>query len=214
MAPPTRDHILDAAARVFGEHGFRGSTTRLIAEAADVNEVTLFRLFGSKDALIGEAIRTRVYERDVPVLPEEPGNAPVELTTWATAEYEHLLTHRSSIRQGMSELSERPELCRCMAQGPRGGYTRLRQYFTRLIELGHASKDANAMHAAAMLLGALFADAMGRDMMPDVLPPAKQAPAVYVGLALRAIGHEAREPAARQPTARRRSSTARSRRTA
>lgn len=209
MAPPTRDHLLDAAASVFAAHGFRGSTTRLIADAAEVNEVTLFRLFGSKDALLGEAIRTRVYEREVPVLPDEPGDAHAELTAWAAAEYNHLLTHRSSIRQGMSELGERPELCKCMAQGPRGGYTRLRQYFTRLAETGHARKDANPMHAAAMLLGALFADAMGRDMLPEVLPPAKQAPAVYVDLALRAIGHEVRKPAAR-----RRSTTARPRRTA
>lgn len=209
MALPTRDHILDAAARVFAHHGFRGSTTRLIADEAKVNEVTLFRLFGSKDALLGEAIRTRVYEREVPVLPDEPGAPHAELTAWATAEYNHLLTHRSSIRQGMSELGERPELCKCMAQGPRGGYTRLRQYFTRLVETGHARKDANPMHAAAMLLGALFADAMGRDMLPEVLPPAKQAPAVYVDLALRAIGHAPRKPAARRG-----STPARPRRTA
>lgn len=209
MALPTRDHILDAAARVFADHGFRGATTRLIADEADVNEVTLFRLFGSKDALLGEAIRTRVYERDVAVLPDEPADARAELTAWATAEHNHLVTHRSSIRQGMSELGERPELCKCMAQGPRGGYTRLRHYFTRLVETGHARKDANPLHAAAMLLGALFADAMGRDMLPEVLPPAKQAPAVYVDLALRAIGHEAPKPATR-----RRSTPARPRRTA
>ncbi|MHB1312593.1 MAG: TetR/AcrR family transcriptional regulator [Gemmatimonadaceae bacterium] len=209
MALPTRDHILDAAARVFADHGFRGATTRLIADEAKVNEVTLFRLFGSKDALLGEAIRTRVYEREVPVLPDEPGDPHAELTAWATAEYNHLITHRSSIRQGMSELGERPELCKCMAQGPRGGYTRLRQYFARLVETGHARKNANPVHVAAMLLGALFADAMGRDMLPEVLPPAKQAPAVYVDLALHAIGHEARKPAAR-----RRSTPARPRRTA
>ncbi len=208
MTLPTRDHILDAAARVFAEHGFRGSTTRRIAEQASVNEVTLFRLFGSKDALLGEAIRTRVYERDEFVLPDEPGDAQAELTSWATAEYEHMLTHRSSIRQGMSELVERPELCKCMAQGPRGGYSRLRLYLTRLVETGKAAKDANPLHAAALLLGALFADAMGRDMMPEVLPAARQAPAVYVALALRAIGYTARKPAAR-----RRATVARSKRT-
>src|SRR5512143_567038 len=123
MTLPTRDHILDAAAKVFAEHGFRGATTRLIADAADVNEVTLFRLFGSKDALLGEAIRTRVYERKVALLPDSPGDARAELIVWATAEYENLLAHRPSIRQGMSELTERPDLRRCMAQGPLGGYT-------------------------------------------------------------------------------------------
>ena len=192
MTIPTRDHLLDAAARVFAEHGFRGATTRLIADAADVNEVTLFRLFGSKDALLGEAIRTRVYEREVAKLPDAPGDARAELTAWATIEYENLLAHRASIRQGMSELVDRPELRRCMAQGPRGGYTRLQKYIEALARAGQCRKDVHATSAAAMLLGALFADAMGRDMMPDALPPAKQVPAAYVELALHAIGYTAR----------------------
>jgi len=198
MALPTRDHLLDAAARVFAEHGFRGATTRLIAEAAKVNEVTLFRLFGSKDALLGEAIRTRVYEREMVLLPDEPGDAHAELTAWASAEHANLVKHRSSIRQGMSELTERPELSRCMAHGSKGAYSRLQKYFGRLIEMGRASKDTNPLHASAMLLGALFADVMGRDMMPDSLPAARQAPAAYVELVLRAVGYKASPPAPRR----------------
>ena len=42
-----RDRILEAAKRVYAKHGFRGATTRLIAIEADVNEVTIFRTFGS-----------------------------------------------------------------------------------------------------------------------------------------------------------------------
>jgi AcrR family transcriptional regulator len=210
MTLPTRDHILDSAAKVFAEHGFRGATTRLIADAADVNEVTLFRLFGSKDALLGEAIRTRVYEREVAMLPDVPGDARAELTAWATVEYDNIVAHRASIRQGMSELLERPELRRCMAQGPRGGYTRLQKYITALAEAGRCAKDVNAVSASAMLLGALFADAMGRDMMPDALPPAKQVPAAYVDLALNAIGYTARSTTASP----RRASHARNRRSA
>ncbi len=207
MTHPTRDHVLDAAAKVFAEHGFRGATTRRIADAAEVNEVTLFRLFGSKDALLGEAIRTRVYEREVAQLPDVPGDARAELVAWAGSEYEHLLTHRSSIRQGMSELVERPDLCRCMAQGPRGGYSRLQRYITALARDGRCAKNANAVNAAAMLLGALFADVMGRDMLPDALPPAREVPAAYVEMLLAAIGYRARPSAAR-----RRPSTARAKR--
>lgn len=207
MTHPTRDHLLDAAAKVFAEHGFRGATTRLIADAADVNEVTLFRLFGSKDALLGEAIRTRVYEREMPVLPDEPGDAQAELTAWAHAEHSNLTMHRSSIRQGMTEVAERPELSRCMAHGPKGSHAKLQAYFGKLIAQGRAAKDANPVHASAVLLGALFSDVMARDMMPETLPPAKQAPTVYVDLVLRAIGY-----AARPTSPRRRPAAARSRR--
>jgi hypothetical protein len=43
--------------------------------------------------------------------------------------------------------------------------------------------------AAAMLMGAIFADAMGRDMMPDVYPqPQQKAAQMYTRLLLRAVG--------------------------
>ena len=51
-----RDQLLAAAARLYAEAGYRGATTRRIAVKAGVNEITLFRHFGSKDALIREAI--------------------------------------------------------------------------------------------------------------------------------------------------------------
>ena len=45
-----REKILLAATALYAETGFRGATTRQIAELAGVNEVTLFRQFGSKTA--------------------------------------------------------------------------------------------------------------------------------------------------------------------
>jgi AcrR family transcriptional regulator len=48
----TQQAILDAVATCIGRHGFRGATTRRIAREAGVNEVTLFRRFGSKAALL------------------------------------------------------------------------------------------------------------------------------------------------------------------
>ncbi|MEM8602933.1 MAG: helix-turn-helix domain-containing protein, partial [Cyanobacteria bacterium P01_H01_bin.121] len=55
----TRQRLIDAALELFSEQGFAATTTRQIAEQAQVNEVTLFRNFGSKQglllAVIGEA---------------------------------------------------------------------------------------------------------------------------------------------------------------
>src|SRR5579871_3009857 len=48
----TRERILTAARDVIGRKGKRGSTTREIAEVAGVNEATLFRHFGTKEALL------------------------------------------------------------------------------------------------------------------------------------------------------------------
>ncbi|MFQ5902423.1 MAG: TetR/AcrR family transcriptional regulator [Candidatus Binatia bacterium] len=49
-----RKKIVDAALRVFSSKGFRGATTKEIARAAGINEVTLFRYFGNKENLFSE----------------------------------------------------------------------------------------------------------------------------------------------------------------
>lgn len=48
---PTRERIIDAALQVFAESGFKDATTQKIARRAKVNEVTIFRQFGTKKAL-------------------------------------------------------------------------------------------------------------------------------------------------------------------
>jgi AcrR family transcriptional regulator len=48
----TRKRLIDAAALVLSRRGIQGATTREIAQAAEVNEVTLFRHFKSKEHLI------------------------------------------------------------------------------------------------------------------------------------------------------------------
>ncbi len=52
----TEQKILDAALSVLVSRGYEGATTRRIAEAAGVNEVTLFRKFQSKENILNEVI--------------------------------------------------------------------------------------------------------------------------------------------------------------
>ncbi|MDF5724064.1 MAG: TetR/AcrR family transcriptional regulator [Rhizonema sp. PD37] len=57
-SPPTeaqaRIRILQAAQRLFASHGFDGTTTRDLAQAAGVAEGTLFRHFSNKKAILVE----------------------------------------------------------------------------------------------------------------------------------------------------------------
>ena len=70
-----REQLLEAAVKVFAIAGFRGATTRRIAQEAGVNEVTLFRQFGSKEGLILEAVLRSVERlQDEAVLPTVPAN--------------------------------------------------------------------------------------------------------------------------------------------
>jgi len=54
---PTVDRVLRTFLRLVAERGIEGTTTRLLAEEAGVNEVTIFRLFGDKAKLAAEAFR-------------------------------------------------------------------------------------------------------------------------------------------------------------
>jgi len=52
----TRTRIIDSALDLFSKQGYDSTTTRSIAERSGVNELTLFRNFGSKENLLSEVI--------------------------------------------------------------------------------------------------------------------------------------------------------------
>lgn len=188
----SRCRILDAAARVYAEFGFRGATTRRIATAAGVNEVTLFRAFGSKEALIEEALRHHATtgSQSAQVLPEVPVDPERELVAFAAAQLADLHEHRSLIRKTMSEIEERPDLAPTVTAGWAACDAILHGYLERLRAAGFVdvATSGDLLAAGAMLMAALFSDAMGRDMLPALFPqPAESAPAVYVRLFLRAV---------------------------
>jgi AcrR family transcriptional regulator len=186
-----RDEILNAAAGVFAQHGFRGSTTRRIADAAGVNEITIFRQFGSKEALIREAMQHLTQSVGLFELPEAPVDPETELTNWGASFMEHLRLRSSMIRKTMSEMEERPEMSECASYVPTRASNELCLYLTELQRQGKTTEQFDPKTAAAMLMGAIFADAMGRDMMPDVYPqPKEKAAHMYARLLLRAIGVE------------------------
>jgi AcrR family transcriptional regulator len=54
------DAILDAVVAMVVAHGYAGATTRQIASAAGVNEVTLFRRFGNKRQMVLAAVHRSV----------------------------------------------------------------------------------------------------------------------------------------------------------
>jgi AcrR family transcriptional regulator len=188
---PRRSEILAAAALVFAQHGFRGSTTRRIADAAGVNEITLFRQFGSKEALLREAMEHLSQSAGLAALPALPVDPEGELTAWSESFIQHLRLRSSIIRKTMSELEERPDMCASASHVPRQASNELCKYLTALRRSGIATEKFEPKTAAAMLMGAIFADAMGRDMMPDVYPqPQQKAAQMYTRLLLRAVGVE------------------------
>lgn len=185
-----KEQLLAATVKVVSEQGWRGATTRRIAEAAGVNEVTLFRHFGSKDALIREAMCWNAERSPIPRLPDEPGDARAELTAWAVQHYEHLVEMRGHIRRTIGDFELHPDAAAWPRRVPAELTKTLEHYVVRLRELGRARGTWDPRYAVSMLLGTLFADAIGRDIMPpEFAPPSEDAPRQYVDLFLNAIGY-------------------------
>jgi AcrR family transcriptional regulator len=186
-----RDLLLDAAARVYAEAGYRGATTRRIASLAGVNEITLFRQFGSKDALMREAI-ARCREGAVVALPDEPVDPVRELTDFARAHLAQMRERRAFIRTCMGEFEEHPEIMEPENSPPAVAAKALGAYLRRLRERKVAAARFDECVAATMLMGILFADAMGRDIMRDMFPrDPEDTLREYVRLFLRGLGVKA-----------------------
>lgn len=171
MIDDHRHRILQAAARVYTQYGWKGATTRRIAEEAGVNEVTLFRHFGSKDALLEQMMRDLAAEKAGIRLPANPQDPERELLAWATAHYTETCAKRPLIRQMMSDFEQHPELVGCATDGPHSAISQMREYVTRLAQHGfiaaNDSVPAPEIEAAVtMFMGAVFADGMNRDVMP------------------------------------------------
>ena len=207
-AMDNRERILQAAARVYAQHGFRGATTRLIANEAGVNEVTLFRTFGSKAALFDAMMHAHVAATPLPELPAEPQNPEAEITAWCAALMGYMREARSIIRTSIGELEERPEAAISICEGPSCAARQLTEYLARLQDTGLADETADVGTAVSMLMSSMFGDAICRDIMPHAFPqPVENAPAQYVRTFLRAIGAEQtvrRRPSVAVPARKRR----------
>jgi AcrR family transcriptional regulator len=185
----TRESLLDVTARLYAEHGWRGTTTRRIAEAAGVNEVTLFRQFGSKERLLLQAIRQASVGEPTATLPEVPKSLAKELTVWAVAHHRSIAAKSGMIRSCLAESEERPALAPKACEGGAIALADGRRYLGAARELGLIGPEASIEGAMLMLVNAIFMDAMIRDIVPAAHERSPdESVALFVDVVLRALG--------------------------
>jgi AcrR family transcriptional regulator len=184
----SRKKLLEAAAKVYCECGFRGATTRRIADEAGVNEVTLFRQFGSKAQLLAEAIGCLDPMAEVH-LPETPRNPQRELTVWCDGHLRAMRGFRGLIRKTMAEIEQFPAMAPTVGEHQKPQFAELVEYTHKLRPPTTKAERTEIATACSMLFGALFADAMGRDVVPKLFPVAEPyAASAYVRLFLQSLG--------------------------
>lgn len=76
----SRDRILNTALELFSNQGITETTTRQIAELAGVNEVTLFRHFGSKQGLLLAVLEAATVLDQVQAVLSKRANLPADLS--------------------------------------------------------------------------------------------------------------------------------------
>ena len=167
------DKLLRVTLRLYGERGYLGTTTRRIAEEAEVNEVTLFRRFGSKDALIRAAIEA-VAVRSGAVLDLEASDPDAELRRWVRLVFAHYYGHRNLICQVMADMVQYPEIAPRVCEDTNQEFNQLDGFVAGLVDRGVLPPldEIARKSTAGVLFGGIFTHAMWRDHVPDIPPVA------------------------------------------
>lgn len=188
-ARAARERLLRATIDVFAQSGMHGSTTKRIAQAAGVNEVTLFRHFGTKAELLREALGAAVREAELPQLPEAPSDPRRELVEWARLHLRHLHHNAALARSCLAEMDAAPEVARFSGALVQAAAADLRAYLGRLRECGWLGPEVPLASAARLLTGALFADAVTSGLLDEGSAHSlAEAPERYVSIFLAGIG--------------------------
>jgi AcrR family transcriptional regulator len=200
MTIDVREKIITAAMTAYAESGFQGATTRRVAEIAGVNEVTIFRNFGSKAALMDEALFRRVAALKIvePPLPHTPADPAVELGNWCETFLSQIRGSRELLRKAMGAAEERFHEMMNGFEPARCADRDLHEYVRALVRDGwvghdvlqHVDRNELLTAAQTMLIGAMWGDAMAREHKDDqsLWVPETRAARRYVQIFLRALG--------------------------
>jgi AcrR family transcriptional regulator len=114
------ERILSAAMETFSEKGYKTATTREIADKADVNEVTIFRHFASKEGLFEQTVQ---HYSPPPVLTADlgkklTGDIKADLTVLANKYLKAAIKNAPYIRLSIMELPRNPDLIRIVTLIP------------------------------------------------------------------------------------------------
>jgi AcrR family transcriptional regulator len=166
----TRARIIAAAKEIYEQNGTRGTTTRLVAERAGVNEATLFRHFGSKQALLlamrEGACPLAVFEC---VLASLSGDLREDLRTIARLLVERMHAQRAMMCISLAE-DARDDVSGSGPEwrGPIELLQRFDAYFASLIEQGRVHGDSARL--AAFFMGMCFSYVLARKIWNSHVP--------------------------------------------
>jgi len=170
LASPTRQRLIDAAIRVCSERGLHGATTREIAEVAGVNEVTLFRHFGSKEKLIAALFEQVLATLSDSLNDTEADEQNLERDLFRYAQHHNalLVANEALIRAIIGEAQRHPEQARqVMCEAGRAKRELLIEYLQAAQKAGSVREDIELGPAVDAFTGMLLAGMLRRTSFKD-----------------------------------------------
>lgn len=141
VSPSVR--IIQAAKELFMEHGFKGTTTKMIAEAANVNESTLFRNFKSKDGIFIEITKQTIQNNNSKLESALEGDIPLEnlLFQFGMELYNRIDDDKGLLLTAIIESNKRSELSKNVTNTLCSIINILERKLTVLYEKGKLQKN-------------------------------------------------------------------------
>lgn len=162
---PAKEKILRAAAKVFARDGLQGATTRGIAQEASVSEVTLFRLFASKENLLAAVLTDACAEqtRWLEGKGEWTGDLQADLLAYAESFNAMLEQNEAMIRTLIGEAQRHPDHARqLIKESVKPSRIRFIAYLKAARSKGQVRSGINLEAVADMLTGMLLAGMLRR----------------------------------------------------
>lgn len=170
----TAEKILDAASSLFATRGYAATTTKAIAEAAGVNEVTIFRNFENKLGVLkalGERLGRRQAGRAAAAAPPSE-NVRETLLGFARMEIAGALEDGGLAMRLAYDSKSVPEIAELMGEGVPGNLKALSEYFAEQQTEGALRSDIHPEVMAEAFFGLTSSYVMYRQLLGAAAVPA------------------------------------------
>ena len=162
--------ILTAAAELFGERGYKGTTTRALAERAGVNEVTIFRYFGNKQGVLKALGASWASNFAGLAVDELSGTSDTASTLVRLAQIETAWARQSgavAMRLALDRKTS-PEVAEAMGEGgPEDNFLGLVAYLAKQQDAGELRADLDPRVMAEVFFALTSSLAMSRQLLSD-----------------------------------------------
>lgn len=161
--------IYQSAMRVVIERGYSGATTKQIAEAAGISEVTLFRKYGNKAQLIKQAIAAMAGQIDLQTAAVYTGDVAADLLRVVRIYQDSAGEFGHFFYTVLLEIPRHPDLSDSL-ELPVDLINHVGKLLARYQAEGILVQE-HPLHAVAALWGPLMVTNLIRSASPAVAPP-------------------------------------------